>query len=99
MQFDESEMDAIPMMKQQLFSALLDKWVLKNGQAIDISQITKAGDNHLVTACGKQTMRKAMQQMGVLTMEHMLVQELPEEEWTLGDRHMEYIVIDGNHCL
>ena len=37
MQFDESELDAIPMTKQQLYSALLDKWVLKNEQAIDIS--------------------------------------------------------------
>ena len=92
-------MDAIPMTKQQLYSALLDKWVLKNEQAIDISRITKAGDYRLVTAHGKQTMRKAMQKMGILTMERMLVQELPEEQWTLGDGRMEYVVIDGNHRL
>lgn len=85
------------MMKQQLYSALLDKWVLKNEQAIDISQITK--DYWLITACGKQTMRKAMQKMGILTMECMLVQELPEEQWMLGDGCMEYVVIDGNHQL
>ena len=42
---------------------------------------------------------KAMQQMGILRMEHLLVQELPEEEWTLGDGCMEYAVINGNHCL
>ena len=92
-------MDAIPMTKQQLYSALLDKWVLKNEQAINISQITKAGDYQLITARGKQTMRKAMQKMGILTMEHMLVQELPEEQWTLGDGRMEYVIIDGNHWL
>ena len=44
-------------------------------------------------------MRKAMQKMGILTMERMLVQELPEEQWTLGDGHMEYVIINGNHQL
>ena len=84
MQFDESELDAIPMTKQQLYSALLDKWVLKNEQAINISRITKAGNYWLVTACGKQTMRKAMQKMGILTMSASLFKSCQRRSGHLG---------------
>lgn len=72
---------------------------MQNSDLIDISRITKAGDFRLVTARGKETIRKSMKEMGVLPMERLLIQELPEKERTLGDGKVEYMVIDGNHRI
>jgi hypothetical protein len=40
-----------------------------------------------------------MNKMGVLMMEHLLVQELPPSQCILKDGMPEYCIIDGNHCV
>jgi hypothetical protein len=42
-------------------------------------------------------MEKSMQERGILLMEKLLVQELPENERVLNDSLPEYWIIDGNH--
>jgi hypothetical protein len=57
------------------------------------------GDFRQVTAHGKAVMKQAMMQHGVLTLERLLVQELPPEQCVLNEKLPEYVVIDGNHRL
>jgi hypothetical protein len=66
---------------------------------IDIGWLTKAGSHWLVTSRGCQVLMNLMKEMGVLTMEHLLVQQLPESKCILKDGVPKYMVIDGNHCV
>jgi hypothetical protein len=54
--------------------------MINNTLSINTRQITQYGDFRQVTACGKAVMRQAMTEHGVLTLEHLLVQELPPNE-------------------
>lgn len=42
-------------------------------------------------------MEKSMRERGILPMEKLLVQELPEDERVLKDGLPEYRIVDGNH--
>jgi hypothetical protein len=69
-----------------------------NTATININQMTKGGTNQLVTARGHRVLSTLMNEMGVLTMEHLLVQELPPSQCILKDGMPEYCIIDGNQC-
>jgi uncharacterized ParB-like nuclease family protein len=73
--------------------------VINNALSINTRRITRYGDFRQVTARGKAVMRQAMTEHGVLTLERLLVQELPPNERVLNDGQPEYVVIDGNHRL
>ncbi len=51
----------------------------------------------MVMARGCQVLMDSMKEMGVLTMECILVQQLPQSECILNDSAPEYAIIDGNH--
>ncbi len=79
------------------YSVLLAEKVQLNVTMIDIGWLMKAGSHWLVTARGRQVLVNSMNEMGILTMECLLVQQLPESEWILNNGAAEYVVIDSNH--
>ena len=83
----------------QQYSILLAEKVQMNVAMIDIRQLMKAGSHWLVTLRGRQVLMNSMKEMGVLTMEHLLVQQLPESKCFLKDGAPKYMVINGNHCI
>jgi hypothetical protein len=70
-----------------------------NAAMINIGWLMKAGSHQLVTSRGRQVLMNSMKEMGVLMMEHLLIQQLPESECILKDGVPEYMVIDSNHCI
>jgi hypothetical protein len=70
-----------------------------NTATINIDQMMKSGTHHLVTTRGHRVLSMLMNEMGVLMMEHLLVQELPPSQCILKDGMPEYCIIDGNHCV
>ena len=44
-------------------------------------------------------MEKSMREQGILPMEKLLIQELPEDEQVLNDGLPKYWIVDGNHCI
>ena len=57
----------------------------------------KAGSHQMVMARGHQVLVDLMKEMGVLMMEHILIQQLPQSECILNNGAPEYAIIDGNH--
>jgi uncharacterized ParB-like nuclease family protein len=88
-----------PVTPAHSYQTLLQQYVINNALSINTRQITRYRDFHQVTTCGKAVMRQAMTEHSVLTLEHLLVQELPPNERVLNDGQPKYIVIDGNHRL
>jgi hypothetical protein len=64
--------------------------VLTNARVINTQWIMRYGDFRQVTACGKAVMKQAMTQHGVLTLERLLVQELPCNELPSTQHHWEH---------
>jgi hypothetical protein len=81
------------------YGVLSAEKVTLNVATIDIGWLTKARSHQLVMARGRQVLMKSMKEMGVLTMECLLVQQLPESECLLKDGAPKYAVIDSNHCV
>ncbi len=81
----------------QQYGVLLADMVQMNAAVIDIGRLTKAGTHRLVMARGRQVLVDSMKQMGVLTMECILIQQLPPLECILNDGVPKYTVINGNH--
>jgi hypothetical protein len=79
------------------YGVLSAEKVTLNAAMIDIGQLMKARSHQLVTARGHQVLMKLMKEMGVLMMERLLVQQLPESECLLKDGVPKYAVINGNH--
>jgi hypothetical protein len=40
-----------------------------------------------------------MKELGVIVMERILVQQLPQAACVLNDGQPKYLIIDGNHCI
>jgi hypothetical protein len=83
----------------QQYSVLLAEKVQMNVAMIDIGWLTKARSHQLVMSRGCQVLVNSMKEMGILTMEHLLIQQLPESKCILKDGAPEYMVIDGNHHI
>ena len=83
----------------QQYSVLCAEKVKMNAAMINIRWLTKARSHWLVTVRGRQVLVNSMKQMGVLTMEQLLVQQLPESECLLKDGAPKYAVINSNHCI
>ncbi len=83
----------------QRYGMLLAEMVQMNAAMIDIGQLMKAGTHQLVMVRGRQVLVDLMKQMGVLTMERILIQQLPALECILNNNAPEYMVINGNHCV
>ena len=83
----------------QWYGVLLAEKVQMNVTMIDIRWQTKARSHWLVTSRGHQVLVNLMKEMGVLMMEHLLVQQLPESKCFLKDGAPKYMVINGNHCI
>ncbi len=83
----------------QQYGMLLADMINMNTAMINIGQLPKARTHQLVMARGRQVLVDAMKQMGVLTMEHILIQQLPASECILNDGVIEYTVINSNHCV
>jgi hypothetical protein len=66
---------------------------------IDIGWLMKARSHQLVTVRGHQVLMKLMKEMGILMMECLLVQQLPESECLLKDSVPKYAVINSNHHI
>ncbi len=83
----------------QQYGVLSADMVQMNAATINIRQLTKAGTHQLVTVRGHQVLMDSMKQMGVLTMEHILIQQLPPLECILNNSAPEYTVINSNHHI
>jgi hypothetical protein len=81
----------------QQYGVLLAEKVQMNVAMIDIRWLMKARSHWLVMSRGCQVLMNLMKEMGVLTMEHLLIQQLPESKCILKDGAPKYMVIDGNH--
>ena len=79
------------------YGVLCSKHVQMNAATISIKRMTRSGSYRLVTARGRRVLSASMNEMGVLTMERLLVQQLPPSQLVLNDGLPEYCVIDGNH--
>jgi hypothetical protein len=64
--------------KEQVLPHLLKKWARQNSAIININHMTKAGNYHKVTMCGKGLMEILMCERSILVMEKLLIQELPK---------------------
>jgi hypothetical protein len=53
----------------------------------------------LITAQGRKVMVKSMNELGVIVMERILVQQLPQSACILNNDQPEYLVINTNHCI
>jgi len=79
------------------YGVLCSEHVKMNVATISIKRMTRSGSYHLVMARGHRVLSASMNEMGVLTMERLLVQQLPPSQLVLNDGLPEYCVIDGNH--
>ena len=77
------------------YGVLCSEHVKMNMATISIKRMTRSGSYCLVTA----SLSALMNEMGVLTMERLLVQQLPPSQLVLNDGLPEYCVIDSNHCV
>jgi hypothetical protein len=81
------------------YGVLCADHVKMNAATIDIDRMTKSGTHWLVTTRGHRVLSTLMNKMGVLTMEHLLVQELPPSQCILKDGMPEYCIINSNHHI
>ncbi len=81
----------------QWYGVLSAEKVQMNATMINIRWLMKAGSHQLVTARGRQVLMDSMKEMGVLTMEWILVQQLPQSKCILNDGVPKYAIINSNH--
>jgi hypothetical protein len=67
------------------YGVLCADHVKMNTATININQMMKSGSHWLVTARGHRVLSTSMNEMGILTMECLLVQELPPSQCILKD--------------
>jgi len=59
----------------------------------------QAWDTLVVTVRGRRVLMNSMNNMGILTMEHLLIQQLPQAECILNDGKPKWAIIDSNHHI
>jgi hypothetical protein len=81
------------------YQELCKKHITTNTLTVSIRQLTKAGTHQPITAQGRKVMVKSMKELGIIVMERILVQQLLQSACILNDDQLEYLIIDGNHCI
>ena len=81
------------------FSKLSSQHIKMNADTIPIDRMTKHGTHRLVTARGRRVLTNSMNDMGILTMECLLIQQLPQAKCVLNNGKPKWAIIDGNHHI
>ena len=81
------------------FGELSSQHIKMNADMIPIDWMTKHGTHWLVMVRGRRVLMNSMNDMGVLMMECLLIQQLPQAKCILNDSKPKWAIIDSNHCV